>query len=140
MEVDMEDNMMKTDVVIVGGGMAGLGAACYLARAGVAVTLFEKAANLGGRAASQNHEGYVFNRGIHAIYTGGATSEVLQELGITYRYGIPKDVFLLHDGQFYPFPTGVASLLGNRLLTFGDKMELTRLFSTLPRLQATSLA
>jgi phytoene dehydrogenase-like protein len=140
MEADMENNFMKTDVAIVGGGMAGLSAACYLARAGMVVTVFEKAANLGGRAASQNHDGYLFNRGIHAIYTGGATSEVLQDLGITYRYGIPKDVFLLHDGQFYPFPTGVASLLGNRLLTFGDKMELARLFSTLPRLQAKNLA
>ncbi len=136
----MEDNMMKTDVVIVGGGMAGLGAACYLARAGVAVTLFEKAANLGGRAASQNHEGYVFNRGIHAIYTGGATSEVLQELGIPYKYGSPKETFLLHDGHIYPFPGSVVALLGSRLLAFGDKMELARLFSRLPQLQAKSLA
>lgn len=38
------------DVVIVGGGMAGLAAAAYLARAGKTVTLFEKAVNLGGRA------------------------------------------------------------------------------------------
>jgi phytoene dehydrogenase-like protein len=140
MEADMENNLMKTDVAIVGGGMAGLSAACYLARAGMGVTVFEKAANLGGRAASQNHGGYLFNRGIHAIYTGGATSEVLQELGIPYNYGIPNDVFLLHDGRFYPFPAGVASLLANRLLTFGDKMELLRLFTTLPRLQAKSLA
>jgi phytoene dehydrogenase-like protein len=68
----MEKQLTQTDVVIVGGGMAGLTAACYLARSGVAVMLFEKAANLGGRAATQNHEGYLFNRGIHAIYTGGA--------------------------------------------------------------------
>ncbi|MEJ2559366.1 MAG: NAD(P)-binding protein [Anaerolineae bacterium] len=37
--------------------MAGLSAACYLARGGVAVTLFEKARNLGDRAATQNREG-----------------------------------------------------------------------------------
>src|SRR6266702_1240925 len=125
----MESPVTHTDVVVVGGGIAGLAAACYLARGGKSVTLFEKAATLGGRAATSNHEGYLFNRGIHGLYTGGATEEVLQELGITSTYGSPKETFLLHEGQMYPFPASTSSLLSSHLLKFGDNVELARLLA-----------
>jgi len=44
---------MKTDVLIVGGGLAGSATAYYLAREGVAVTLIERGA-LNGRASGAN--------------------------------------------------------------------------------------
>jgi phytoene dehydrogenase-like protein len=39
-----------TDVIVVGGGLAGLAASAYLAREGRDVVLVEKAAAVGGRA------------------------------------------------------------------------------------------
>ncbi len=44
-------------VGIVGGGLAGISAACALADAGYRVTLFERRAFLGGRASSYEHPG-----------------------------------------------------------------------------------
>lgn len=44
----METTIISTDVAIIGGGLAGLSAATYLARAGMEVTLFEKSNRLGG--------------------------------------------------------------------------------------------
>jgi phytoene dehydrogenase-like protein len=132
--------ILRTDVVIVGGGLAGLTAASYLAQAGVAVTLFEKAAKLGGRAATSLHEGYAFNRGIHALYTGGAAEEVLHELGITYQGHSPEAVHIVYQGKLYPFPTGLSSLLRNRLFDIGDKLELMGMFATLPRLKSQGFA
>ena len=65
---------------------------------GVRVTLFERAAEPGGRAGTQDYNGFKFNRGVHALYEGGATTAVLAELGIPIRTGIPKDVFALDRG------------------------------------------
>lgn len=95
----METKTTQTDVVVVGGGMAGLTAAAYFARAGADVTLFEKAPNLGGRAATRESDGFLFNRGGHALYTGGAASRTFEELGISYRHGIPKDIFVLQGAS-----------------------------------------
>lgn len=50
----MEAANTRTDVAVVGGGMAGLTAPCYLARSGANVALFGRAPYLGGRAATPN--------------------------------------------------------------------------------------
>ncbi len=46
-----------TSVAIVGGGLAGLAAACALSESGLRVTLFERRPYLGGRASSYEHPG-----------------------------------------------------------------------------------
>src|SRR5690348_290944 len=48
---------LSPTVANVGGGLAGLAAACALSNAGYQVTLFEKRPFLGGRASSWEHPG-----------------------------------------------------------------------------------
>jgi len=127
------------DVTIVGGGVAGLTAASYLARAGRSVALFERSATLGGRAATTDHDGFLFNRGAHALYTGGAASEVLRELGVTYGAGVPTRVFGLAEGRLSPLPLTPLALLTTRLLDPAAKLELVRVLAGLPRVDARSL-
>ncbi|MBY8873765.1 FAD-dependent oxidoreductase [Micromonospora sp. PLK6-60] len=62
--------MPDTDVVIVGGGLAGLAAARRLHRAGVPWRLVEAADRLGGRVATDAVDGYLLDRGFQVLNTG----------------------------------------------------------------------
>ena len=136
----MEARYSQTDVVVVGGGMAGLTAACYLARAQMEVTVIEKASYLGGRAATQEFDGFRFNRGGHALYSGGAASRILEELGVSYDYGIPKRTFVMQGGKLSPFTADPFGLLRTNVLNVGDKLALLRLFVALGAAKPRALA
>ena len=140
MHTGMETRLAQTEVAVVGGGMAGLTAACYLARAGLAVTVFEKAAVPGGRAATRELDGFLFNRGGHALYTGGAGSRVLEELGINYDHGIPRGTFVLQGGKLSPFAAEPLGLLRTDSLGAGDKLALFRFFVDISRTRPGALA
>lgn len=54
---------MSRSIAILGAGFSSLSAACYLARAGFQVTIYEKNDSFGGRAQQLHHEGFVFDMG-----------------------------------------------------------------------------
>ena len=81
----------SADVIVIGGGLAGLTATTFLARAGKSVTLFELSSNeIGGRARTSVFDGFHFNQGPHALYLAAEGADVLKELGIAYTGGIPQ--------------------------------------------------
>jgi phytoene dehydrogenase-like protein len=114
------------NVVIVGGGLAGLAASIYLARGGRTVTLFEKRRALGGRAITNLRQGYRFNLGAHAFYRGGAGAAVYRELGIPVRGQVPKPraLAILGDEEFR-LPTTWFSLLSTSLLSLRGKHQMS---------------
>jgi phytoene dehydrogenase-like protein len=124
----------RSDVVVVGGGLAGLAAAACAARAGASVTLLERSAEPGGRARTRNREGFLFNVGPHALYRRGAGRAVLRELGVDVRGAVPPSSGLaLRDGRAHALPAGAASLLGTGLLSLPSKLQLALLLSRLRR-------
>ncbi|PSP94885.1 phytoene dehydrogenase [Halobacteriales archaeon QS_4_62_28] len=57
------------DVVVAGGGLAGLVAARHLADSGATVTLFERRETVGGRVRSRTVDGYTLDRGFQVLFT-----------------------------------------------------------------------
>ena len=54
---------MKKNIAIIGSGFSSLAGACYLAKSGHAVTIYEKNATVGGRARQLKKEGFTFDIG-----------------------------------------------------------------------------
>jgi phytoene dehydrogenase-like protein len=65
----MSDLPRHSDVVIVGGGAAGLAAARHLTAAGAEVVLLETAARLGGRIVTDSIDGFRLDRGFQVVNT-----------------------------------------------------------------------
>lgn len=72
----------RYDAIVVGGGIAGLTATAYLARAGKKVLLLEKNKELGGLVNSFSHNGFRFDAGVRALEDAGIILPMLKDLGI----------------------------------------------------------
>jgi phytoene dehydrogenase-like protein len=79
-------SLSNYDAVVVGGGMAGLTSATYLARSGKKVVLIEKNNETGGLVNSFSRDGFVFDSGVRALLDAGIVFPMLKELGIELEY------------------------------------------------------
>lgn len=95
---------MKYDVIVVGGGVAGLTAATYISKAGKKVILIEKNEKCGGLVNTFERDGFYFDAGIKAIENTGIVIPMVKELDLDIEFlksyvsiGIEDEVINIED-------------------------------------------
>jgi oxygen-dependent protoporphyrinogen oxidase len=117
-----------TDVVVIGGGIAGLTAADRLAAAGVDVTLLEAADRLGGNVHTTSFAGRSLDLGAEALAIGEPTAiELCRELSLEGDLVTPassrahvwtrRGLRPLPAGALARMPGALGELVGSRLLS-----------------------
>jgi glycine/D-amino acid oxidase-like deaminating enzyme len=129
------------DVIVVGGGLAGLAAGATAAQGGATVVVLD-AHQPGGRAQTSERDGFVFNRGIHALFTAGEGKAVLDALGVRLTGAAPPlgQYRLLADGAQHLLPLDPAGVAATTYLDAADKAQLADVFGRLPTLDPRGLA
>ena len=131
------------DVVVVGGGLAGLASACALADAGYRVQLLERRPYVGGRASSYEHPGTgeIVDNCQHLLL-GSCTNliDLYRRLGVENRIQwFDRFTFLEPGGRrsdLYPgaLPAplhNTFSFLAARAFTLADKLAIARAMTAL---------
>jgi protoporphyrinogen oxidase len=96
---------LKTDVVIIGAGPAGLTAAYQLAKAGRQAVVLEKGSLVGGISRTERYKGYHIDIGGHRFFTKiGAVNDFWHELLGDNLLVRPRLSRIYYNGHFYHYP------------------------------------
>jgi oxygen-dependent protoporphyrinogen oxidase len=124
------------DVVVIGGGIAGLAAAYELQQRGLRARVLEAAERTGGVIVSERGEGWVVDGGADSILVQKPAAVALcRELGIADRLVStlqPRTAYVMRDGDLHPivegsflgFPVRFSALARSSLFTAGGKLRM----------------
>ena len=110
-------------VAVIGSGFAGLSAACYLAKQGYNVDVYEKNDQVGGRARQLTASGYTFDMGPSWYWMPDVFEKFFKDFGHE-----PKDFYeltLLNPGFSIVFDKNEVMDIPN------DKVQLDQLFESI---------
>ena len=106
--------------VIIGGGISGLSAAYYLAKAGVAPVLIEKESRLGGVIQTSTIDGCIVEGGPDSFLTAKpAALELIRELGLADEVISSNDrlrvTYIVRRGRLVPLPDGLTMMIPTKI-------------------------
>lgn len=120
--------MSEREVLVVGGGIAGLSAATALVARGVDVELIEAADEVGGHFRSDREDGYTFAHGPQAIPGFAARAlDLVERLGLGPRLVAARGGsrrFVWREGRPVRLPSGPVSFLTSPFLSARGKLRL----------------
>lgn len=134
---------LRYDAVIIGAGAGGLSAAARLVAAGKKVLVAERLDRVGGRASSEQIDGFTVNIGAIAIERGGVFEETFDLLGVPLdiREPSPATVFFIDGKVINVAKGGWGMLLGTftkQAAKIGAKFSDARAGGELPEAKMTT--
>ena len=92
------------DVVVIGSGIGGLGAAALLADQGYKILVVERLDRLGGRMSTDEFEGFKLPTGAIAIHRGDEVDEIFKRVGIDVDLMDVPPLYYRLAGKDYEMP------------------------------------
>ena len=101
------------DVIIVGGGLAGLSCARHLQNNGANFLIVKASERVGGRVKTDRLDGFLLDRGFQVLQTA---------------YPLARQILNKYPLQLKPFPPGVVVHRANRFYTLADPRRCPKYF------------
>src|ERR1700749_176863 len=92
------DGPAEWDALVIGAGAGGLFTAARLAHLGYRTLVVERLGKGGGRASTQDIDGFKVNKGAMVIETGGITEQTCREVGAAFDVREPRPPLLYRIG------------------------------------------
>ncbi len=125
--------MSKYPVIIIGGGLAGLACASRLHQAGIDFQLLEASSDVGGRARTDEVDGFLLDRGFQVLLTAYPEAKRLLDYEALKLARFSPGALIRRQGRFYRFADpwrsprhAVATVLAP-VGSFSDKLRVSRL-------------
>lgn len=119
--------------VVVGGGIAGMIAATYLAREGKRVTVLEQNHHTGGNMSGFNRKGYYFDGGDQSFESLGIVFPILKDLGLYDRFEWTKVRYRFMSKDFDFFLDSIDQVEAALMQAFPAETGIPELFREVRR-------
>ena len=122
-----------TDAVIVGAGLAGLACGCELAQRGLSCVLLEASDGVGGRARTDQVDGFLLDRGFQVLLTDYPEAKRLLDYPALQLQSFEPGALVRINGKFHrvsdPWrrPSEAMSTLMAPIGSVSDKLDLGKL-------------
>lgn len=120
-------------ITIVGAGISGLAVAVRLHRAGLPVRVFEGSNRVGGRVGTDEHEGFLLDRGFQVLLDSYSELNGILDLTALRLRAFEPGCMIRRLGVFYPLfdpvrrPTAITRMMGRKLGSWSDWLKIVGL-------------